>query len=75
MVATGVGTLGAKDMGHLPVSGPNGSLQSLTQLSAALKVYLHINNTNPMLRDDSSERQTVEAAGVIVGNDGQEFVL
>ncbi len=65
----------ASAMGHLPVGGPGGSLAKLASLAVPRKVYLHVNNTNPMLRDDSPERQEVEAAGFEVGRDGAEFSL
>jgi pyrroloquinoline quinone biosynthesis protein B len=67
--ALGIGGRTAADMGHLPVSG---SLPVLQTLSARHKLYVHINNTNPMLQPDSPERPAVEAAGVIVGYDGWE---
>jgi pyrroloquinoline quinone biosynthesis protein B len=75
MVRAGTGASTAGDMGHLPVGGASGSLHRIAKLAAKSKVYLHVNNTNPMLVDDSPERRTVEAAGVIVGADGMEFEL
>jgi pyrroloquinoline quinone biosynthesis protein B len=65
----------ASEMGHLPVGGPNGSLTRIAQLSSLRRVYVHINNTNPMLRENSSQRMAVEAAGIIIGEDGMEFNL
>ena len=62
-------------MGHLPVGGPGGSLARVGQLPARRKVYVHVNNTNPMLREESAERRAVEAAGAEVGWDGMEFEL
>ena len=62
-------------MGHVPISGAEGSLASLSQLSCRHKVYTHINNTNPMLVESSPERATVEAAGMIVGMDGMRFEI
>jgi pyrroloquinoline quinone biosynthesis protein B len=47
----------------------------VARLPARHKVYLHVNNTNPMLREGSPERQAVEAAGMAVGFDGMEFSL
>lgn len=67
--ALGIGGRTATDMGHLPVSG---SLPVLQTLRARHKLYVHINNTNPMLQPDSLERAAVERAGVIVGFDGWE---
>jgi pyrroloquinoline quinone biosynthesis protein B len=65
----------ASAMGHLPVGGPGGSLERLADLPVPRKIYLHINNTNPMLLDDSPERKEFEAAGFEVGRDGLEFSL
>jgi pyrroloquinoline quinone biosynthesis protein B len=65
----------ALSMGHVPVSGAEGSLAVLSQLACRQKVYTHINNTNPMLIEGSQERTAVEAAGMIVGMDGMRFEL
>ena len=62
-------------MAHLPVGGPSGSLAQLADLSAARRVYIHINNTNPMLREDSPERAAVVAAGWEIAEDGMEVRL
>jgi pyrroloquinoline quinone biosynthesis protein B len=75
MAAAGAGPLSATEMGHLPVGGPDGSLARVSLLTARRKVYVHINNTNPMLREDSAERLVVEKAGAEVGYDGMEFAL
>lgn len=60
----------AREMGHLPVAGPEGSLAWLSKLPARHRIYVHINNTNPMLNRRSREFQTVEETGVRVGMDG-----
>jgi pyrroloquinoline quinone biosynthesis protein B len=65
----------ASATGHLPVGGPDGSLTWLAGLSEKIKIYIHLNNTNPMLRDDSPERRQVEAAGAGVGRDGMALAL
>ena len=75
MQIVGAGGASARAMGHLPVGSEDGSLSALASLTAARKVYVHINNTNPMLREDSPERRDVEKAGVEVGWDRQEFTL
>jgi pyrroloquinoline quinone biosynthesis protein B len=59
----------ATDMGHLPVSGENGSLEAFRDLEDVRKIYVHINNTNPILHPDSPERQRVESAGFEVSYD------
>ncbi len=60
----------AAKMGHLPLSGPGGILGHLQNLKARVKLLTHINNTNPILRDNSPERQAVENAGVKIAVDG-----
>ncbi len=62
----------ARDMGHLAVGGPGGSLELLSPLPIRRKVYVHVNNTNPMLLDDSPERRQVEDSGMEVAADGLE---
>ena len=62
-------------MDHLPVSGPDGSLEQLAALPARHRVYTHINNTNPMLIEDSPHRLEVERHGLVVGADGMRFTL
>ncbi|MBN9799198.1 pyrroloquinoline quinone biosynthesis protein PqqB [Pseudonocardia sp. UM4_GMWB1] len=73
MVRLGLAAKTAHDMGHLHVGGPGGSLERLGGLRVGRTVYVHINNTNPMLLDDSDERAEVEKAGALVGYDGLEL--
>lgn len=61
----------AREMGHLTIQ--DGSLSLLARLKVPHRIYIHINNTNPILALDSPERAQVEAAGVMVGYDGLEF--
>jgi pyrroloquinoline quinone biosynthesis protein B len=75
LIALGISDRTARAMDHLPVSGPDGSLMRLAELRAPYKVYTHINNTNPMLLEDSPERAAVEQAGVSVGSDGMSFLI
>jgi pyrroloquinoline quinone biosynthesis protein B len=63
----------ALEMGHLPISGPEGSLAALSRLRSQHKVYTHINNTNRILLERSEERRAVEEAGMVVGVDGMRF--
>lgn len=62
----------ASEMGHWPVCE---SYHTFSRLPARHKVYLHINNTNPILAPGSPERATVEAAGIYLGEDGMDFEL
>ena len=63
----------AEDMAHLPVSGEGGSLAALAGLRAPRRIFIHLNNTNPLLRDDSPERAAVTAAGWEIAYDGMEI--
>ena len=65
----------AEDLAHWPVGGSEGSLTTLSQVTARRRVFIHINNTNPMLREDSYERTVVEAAGWEVAWDGMGILV
>ena len=71
----GISDRPALAMGHVPISGADGSLAALSQLSCRKKVYTHINNTNPILIEASAERAAVEGSGMIVGMDGMRFEI
>ncbi len=75
MIRQGLSERTAREMAHLPLSGAEGSLAALGTISCRRKVYTHINNSNPILVEDSAERRLVEAAGVQVGHDGMRFTL
>lgn len=75
MIRTGTGIKTAARMGHMPMSGPDGSLAAFAGLHVASKIYIHINNTNPVLLDDSPERREAEAAGWRIAQDGLELTL
>lgn len=76
MRKAGVGVVPAKQMGHLPVGGPVGSLKRLAELpSVRHRIYFHINNTNPILRKGSPEHAAVHAAGLEVGYDGMKISI
>jgi pyrroloquinoline quinone biosynthesis protein B len=65
----------ARQMGHLPISGPGGSLERLAVLDRPRKIFIHINNTNPILDEESAERRAVSDAGWEVAWDGMEITL
>lgn len=73
LVDLGIATRTARQMDHLPISGDDGSLALLRALPCRRRVYTHINNSNPILVEDSPERRAVEAAGLVVGDDGMRF--
>jgi pyrroloquinoline quinone biosynthesis protein B len=74
LVSLGLAERDAHAMGHMPLSGPNGSLAVLEALPART-ILLHINNTNPILLDDSAEHAAVAASGVGIARDGMEIRL
>ena len=65
----------ARDMGHLPQSGEGGMLEVLAKLTKPRKILIHINNTNPILDEDSAEHRELEQAGIEVAWDGMEIRL
>ncbi|ENV02757.1 MULTISPECIES: pyrroloquinoline quinone biosynthesis protein PqqB [Acinetobacter] len=75
MQQTGVGTKTGREMGHLYISGEGGSLCYLNQLSTPKKVLIHINNTNPILNENSSQFAELKANGVEVAYDGMQIEL
>jgi pyrroloquinoline quinone biosynthesis protein B len=74
MVRAGVGHKTGRRMGHMPIAGAEGSLAALSGLSIGRKIYVHINNTNPIWQA-GPERDQVEAQGFEVGHDGMEVSL
>jgi pyrroloquinoline quinone biosynthesis protein B len=74
MIRTQTGQKTGRRMGHLQIDGDGGSLRALAGLSAR-RIFVHINNTNPILIEGSVERRTVEGAGWQVAEDGMEIVL
>ncbi len=75
MIRAGVGTKTGWRMGHLPMNGETGSIAALAQTTIGRRIFVHINNTNPVLIEDSPERASVEARGWIVGHDGLTLAL
>ena len=75
LVRLGLASKTAREMGHLPISGPGGSLEQLSLLPIERKIYIHINNTNPILLEDSPERRLTEQHGMEVAVDGLELQI
>jgi pyrroloquinoline quinone biosynthesis protein B len=65
----------AQQMGHVPVSGEDGTLAWLSNLTVQHRRYVHINNTNPMLNEVGEQWRQVDACGVSVGHDGDSFEI
>jgi pyrroloquinoline quinone biosynthesis protein B len=75
MIREGLGSKTGRRMGHVSMSGPEGSIERLKDLGIGRRVFIHINNTNPVLIEDSPERREAEAAGWEVAFDGMEISL
>jgi pyrroloquinoline quinone biosynthesis protein B len=75
MIQLSIANKTSRDMGHLPISGADGSLEQLAPLPIGRKIYIHINNTNPVLLEDSPERRIVEEHGFEVAADGLELEI
>lgn len=75
MIAAGLGKKSARRMGHVPMSGPGGSIEGLADVRVGRRIFVHINNTNPVLVSDSTERGRAEASGWEVGYDGMRIDL
>jgi pyrroloquinoline quinone biosynthesis protein B len=71
--SAGAGSRRAEDMAHAPVGGADGSLVRLGSPAASRRILIHLNNTNPLLRDDGPERSEVAARGWEVAFDGMEL--
>ncbi|MFI4931169.1 MAG: pyrroloquinoline quinone biosynthesis protein PqqB [Burkholderiales bacterium] len=76
MITVGAGGKRAREIGHLPQSGPGGMVDWLSRLPAATrKMLIHVNNTNPILDEDSAERAELVRTGIEVCEDGVTFFL
>lgn len=75
MAVVGLGDRRAADMGHLPQYGPGGMMDVLRPMHRPRKILIHINNTNPILDEDSAERATLTDAGIEVAYDGMDLTL
>lgn len=75
MIDMGLSQKTGQRMGHISMSGPDGSMAAFADLGVSRKVYVHMNNSNPVLRPDSAERAEAEANGWTIGQDGMEITL
>ena len=75
MITAGVGQKTGTRMGHLAMSGNEGSITALAEVPIGRRIFVHINNTNPVLDETSPEYATVRAAGWEVAHDGMEIRL
>ena len=72
LVRLGLAGKTSREMGHLPIHGPDGSLEQLRPLGVRRTIFVHMNNTNPILLEDTPERRLVEDSGMEVAMDGLE---
>ncbi len=75
LIAAGLGHKTGQGMGHIAMSGERGAIESLANLDIGRKMFLHINNSNPVLLRDSAERKVAERAGWQIPADGTEITL
>jgi pyrroloquinoline quinone biosynthesis protein B len=75
MIRLGVGNKTGRRMGHISMSGHDGAIAAFRDLGVKRRIFIHINNSNPVLLDDSPERQLAEAAGWEIAYDGMEVRL
>ncbi len=75
LISTGVGSKTAREIGHVPLSGAGGLLEQFDFAKRGRRVLIHINNTNPILDEDSPEHREVRDAGWEIAYDGMEFEL
>ena len=75
MVRAGLGQKTGKRMGHMSMSGADGSIKAFADMNIGKRVFVHMNNTNPVLRPNSQETAEAEAAGWTIGRDGMEITL
>ena len=75
MIQLGVGSKTGKRMGHMSMSGEDGTIAAFADLGVGRRICLHINNSNPILLDDSPERHIANAAGWEIAYDGMEVTL
>jgi pyrroloquinoline quinone biosynthesis protein B len=75
MIRMGVGDKTGRRMGHISMSGPEGAIAAFADLGVQRRIFIHINNSNPVLFEDSPERRAAEAAGWEIAYDGMEVKL
>jgi pyrroloquinoline quinone biosynthesis protein B len=75
MIDAGLSTKTGRRMGHISISGSNGSMAAFAGLGVARKVYVHINNSNPVLDERGPQHAAARQAGWEIGYDGMEITL
>jgi pyrroloquinoline quinone biosynthesis protein B len=75
MIAAGVGSKSGRRMGHMSCGNPDGAIAAFRDLGVKRKLFIHINNTNPLLISDSGERREALSAGWEIARDGMDIAL
>ncbi|MDO9025418.1 pyrroloquinoline quinone biosynthesis protein PqqB [Zwartia sp.] len=75
MIALGLSSKRAIDMGHLAQSGPGGMIEALSSFPEKRRILIHINNTNPILREDSAQALELKARGIEIAHDGMHIEI
>ena len=75
LIVAGLGNKTGQGMGHIAMSGESGAIATLAGLDIGSKMFLHINNSNPVLLRDSAERKSAERSGWQIPPDGTEIML
>jgi len=75
MIRLGVGSKTGRRMGHISMSGDDGAIAAFRDLGVDRRIFIHINNSNPALLDDSPERHHADTAGWEIAYDGMEVRL
>lgn len=75
MIDLGLMDKTSRDIGHIPQSGKGGMMEVLAAYPQARRVLIHINNTNPILNEESPQRRELEASGIEVSYDGMDIYL
>jgi len=74
LIRAGVGAKTGRRMGHVPINGEDGSISGLAGVAVGRRIFVHINNTNPVLVEGSIERRLVEQAGWMIAHDGMRVL-
>ena len=75
MIRMGIGVKTGRRMGHISMSGAEGAIAAFADLGVRRRIFIHINNSNPVLLADSPERRAAEAAGWEIAYDGMDVAL
>jgi len=75
LIKLGISSKTSEELGHIPIAGPNGSIEMLRDLNVKQKFYTHFNNTNPLIPEDSVERRLLRVEGFHVVSDGDVIDL